>query len=109
MSVTLSEFLNAWNETMPLQIRESDVKNPTEQIFRKLLLLMLKQFYVDTIAFENMDNEAGNRLRLTRIKLVATVNHFFKIANPAAKQDFCYMDLVYPSEFICDVKMNENT
>lgn len=98
MSVTLSDFLHAWNETMPLQIREGDVKHPTEQIFRRLLITMLKQFYIETNSFENMDNETGNRLRLSRIKLVSIVNHFFKIANPLAKQDFCYMDLVQPSE-----------
>lgn len=100
MSSSLSEFLSAWNETFPLQIREAELKNPTESIFRRLLISMLKQFYVETFSFDNMDNESGPRLRASRVKLVATVNHFYKIAFPGAKQDFCYMDLIQPSKFI---------
>lgn len=99
MSSSLSEFLNAWNETMPLQIRESDIKNPTENVLRRLLISMLKQFYVDTTFFENMDNENGSRLKASRVKLVATVNLFYKIAFPGAKQDFFFMDLIQPSKF----------
>lgn len=98
MSVTVSDFLHAWNETMPLQIRESDIRQPTETGFRKLLITMLKQFYVDTTCFENMDNETGNRLRASRIRLFSTVNHFFKIANPVAKQELCFKDLIQPSK-----------
>lgn len=97
MSVTPSDFLSAWNETMPVQIRDSEIRNPTETAFRKWLITILRQFFVDTQFFENMDNESGSRLRVSRVRLVATVNHFYKIAFPGAKQDFVYFDLIQPS------------
>lgn len=100
MSSSLSEFLSAWNETMPCQIREADIKNPTEIVLRRLLISLLKQFYVDTSSFDNMDSETGQRLRASRVKLVATVNHFYKIAFPGAKQDFFFLDLIQPSKFV---------
>jgi hypothetical protein len=99
MSMTLSDFLSAWNETMPVQIREADIKNPSEQNFRFWLISILRQFFVNTQAFESMDHESGNKLRFSRIRLVDNVNHFYKIAMPGAKQDFVYIDLIQPSEF----------
>ena len=48
MSFTLSEFINAWNDSMPMQVRDSDIKQPTETIFRRLLISILRQFYVNT-------------------------------------------------------------
>jgi hypothetical protein len=100
MSVTLSDFLNAWNETMSVVIREADIKNPTESNFRRWLITILRQFFVDTQAFESMDSESGNRLRAARVQLVATVNHFYKIAFPGVKQDFVYFDLIQPSKLL---------
>lgn len=99
MSVTPSDFLNAWNETMPVQIRDADIKNPSEHNLRNWLITILRQFFVDTQAFENMEIESGTRLRSSRVRLVATVNHFYKIAFPGAKQDFVYFDLIKPSKF----------
>lgn len=101
MSDTVSEFLENWNATMSVHIRDSDVTKPTEATFRRSLLLLLKEFYVDTSEYENMDNESGNRLRESRIRFVAIVNHFYKISNPGAKQCFCFMDLIQPSKFDC--------
>lgn len=98
MSVTVSEFLTAWNETMPVQIRDTEIKQPTEQMFRRWLITLLKKFFVNTQSFENMDNESGNRLRTLRVRLVATINRFYKIAFPGAKQDFVFFDLIQPSE-----------
>ena len=98
MSTTVSEFLNAWNDTMHFQIRDSDIKNPTEFIFRRLLISLLKELYVDTQCFENIENESGSRAKASRVRLVATVNHFFKIACPQAKQDFVFFDLIQPSK-----------
>ena len=99
MSVTPSDFLNAWNETMPVQIRDADIKNPSEYNLRNWLITILRQFFVDTQAFESMEIESGTKLRSSRVRLVATVNHFYKIAFPGAKQDFVYFDLIKPSEF----------
>lgn len=104
MSVTFSDFLSAWNETMQVQIREVDVKNPSEPSFRRWLITILRQFFVNTQVFENMDNESGNRLKASRVRLVATVNHFYKIAFPSAKQDFVYFDLIQP----CKLNFWEN-
>lgn len=98
MSVTLSEFLNAWNETMSVPIRDADIKNPTESLFRRWLITVLRKFFVNTQAYENMDSESGNRLRALRVRLVATINHFYKIAFPGAKQDFVFFDLIQPSK-----------
>jgi hypothetical protein len=101
MSNTVSEFLDVWNETFPVAIRDADMKNPTEQMLRKCFIAILKQLYVNTSSFEHMDGENGARLKASRVKLIAHVNHFYKIANPAAKlgQWLCYMDLIHPGEF----------
>lgn len=98
MASTLIELVNDWNETMPFPIRESDIKNPTESIFRRLLIQMLKEFYVDTTCFESIDSENATQAKASRVKLVAVVNHFYKIANPGAKDEFsfCFMDLIQP-------------
>lgn len=98
MSTSFADFITAWNESMPIQIRDSDIKNPTEQTFRRLLIAILKKLNVDTSGYENMDSEAGNLLRASRVRLIATVNYFFKIANPDVKKrhDLVFMDLVQP-------------
>lgn len=99
MSGPLSEIINEWNEIMPMQIRDTDIKNPTELGFRRLLLHLLRELYVDTVSYDNMDNESGARLRLSRVRLVATVNHFYRIACPGNKQDFVFIDLTTPCKF----------
>lgn len=105
MSGPLSEIINEWNEIMPMQIRDTDIKNPNEFNFRRLLLHLLREFYVDTVKYDNMDNESGARLRLSRVRLVATVNHFYRIACPGTKQDFVFTDLTTPckSSLCCPV------
>jgi hypothetical protein len=90
----LSELIETWNEFMPQAIRESDVKNPTESSFRRLLIVILKKLFVDTSSYESMDNE--NSLKTQRKRLVYTINHFLQIA--FANSQFCYIDLVQPSE-----------
>lgn len=69
-------------------------------VFRRLLISVLKQLFAETIRFGSMDAESGSRLRTSRVKLVAAVNHFYKIAYPGAKQDFCFMDLIKPSKLL---------
>ena len=98
MSTTLSDFVNCWNETMPFPTRESDIKSPNEVTFRRLLICVLKQLFVDTNFCESMDGESGSRLRASRVRLVTAVNKFYKIACPGAKLDFCLMDLMKPSK-----------
>lgn len=99
MSGPLSEIINEWNEIMPMQIRDTDIKNPIEVGFRRLLLHLLRELYVDTVSYDNMDNESGARLRLSRVRLVATVNHFYRISCPGTKQDFVFTDLTTPCKF----------
>lgn len=102
MATTLSELVNDWNETMPFPIRAADIKNPTEIIFRRLLIQMLKELYVDTTCYETIDSENVAQAKASRVKLVAVVNHFYKIANPGAKDEFsfCFIDLVQPGLLI---------
>lgn len=99
MSTTFADFISTWNESMPIQIRESDIKNPSEQTFRRLLIALLKTLNVDTSFFENMESEGGNALRASRVRLIANTNYFYKIANPDVKKrhDLVFMDLIQPS------------
>lgn len=44
-----------------------------------------------------MDHENKEKLRMSRIKLTACVNHFIQISFPGS--NFCYMDLVQPCNY----------
>lgn len=45
-----------------------------------------------------MDHENKEKLRLSRIKLTACINHFIQISFPGSS--FCYMELVQPCKHI---------
>lgn len=60
------------------------------------MIAILKALFVDTSSFEMIEGETGMRARDLRVRLVATVQHFYKISFPNAKQDFVYMDLMQP-------------
>lgn len=98
MSDKHSEFVHSWNESMMDQIRESDIKNPTEPQCRRWIICVLKKLLVDTSNYESMDHDTGLQLKLKRVRLVAIVNHFLKISSPNSKV-FVFMDLVQPSKF----------
>lgn len=97
---SVREFVTAWNEVMPFAtLNEIDIKNPNELLLRRWLIAILKKLHVNTACFDTIDSESGNALRLIRIRLTAYVNHFYKVANPTAKdKEFYYMDLIQPSK-----------
>ena len=98
-------FLDSWNDHRPsTPIREADLRNPNENMFRNWLIMLLSDLNVNTNCFENMDNESGMRLKLSRCKMVFTVNHFLNIANPKLP-DFCFFDLIMPSKSIKLIKL----
>ena len=51
-----SEFIEEWNKVQPLQIKESELKNPTECFVRKCLSLLMKQMYVKLDFMDNVKN-----------------------------------------------------
>lgn len=94
----ISDLIDSWNQHLPnVPLSEADIKNPNEYKFRQLLISLLNSLNVDTTCYENMDNETGSRLRASRCRLVAAVNHFLKIAFPQSA-NFSYMDLISPSK-----------
>lgn len=97
---SVREFVNAWNGVTPFAtLTENELKNPNELLLRRWLIAILKHLHVNTTCFEGIDSETGNRLREIRIRLTAYVNHFYKVANPTAKEkEFYYMDLIQPSK-----------
>lgn len=52
--MSLSEFLEEWNESMSLKIKDTDIKIPSEFLLRKCLLCLLKELNVETNSFENV-------------------------------------------------------
>jgi hypothetical protein len=97
--MSTNEFISAWNDAIPFSpISELDLKAPTELQFRRWLIAVLKVLFVDTTSYEMIEGETGVRARDLRVRLVATVQHFYKISFPNAKQDFVYMDLMAPGK-----------
>jgi hypothetical protein len=91
-------LLQSWNQQFSNSpMSEDDIKNTNELKFRSQLILILNALNVDTKCYENMDQETGSRLKMSRCQLVAAVNYFLKIANPQITF-FCYKDLVTPSK-----------
>ena len=54
--MSLSEFLQEWNESMSLKIKDTDIKIPSEFLLRKCLVCLLKELNIETNSFENVSS-----------------------------------------------------